>query len=352
MLLGMTWMVYGANGYTGRLIAELAVRRGERPVLAGRSADKVAPLAERLGLSYRVFGLDGPVAGHLDGVDAVAHCAGPFSATAAPMVRACLDAGVHYLDITGEIAVFEQIALKSAAAERAGVVLLPGAGFDVVPTDCLAAMLAADLPGATHLELAFAGMAGASPGTLRTTVESLGMGGRARIGGRIREVPAGWRVRSVEFPTKRRQVVSIPWGDVSTAYRSTGIPNIVCYAALGGLPPALFKAQRFVLPLFRTSLVRKGLTALAGRVAGPGEAERAKARSEVWGQVRDAEGRTVSRTLLAPEGYELTADAVVRAVQRIRSGEVASGAHTPSSAFGASFVRSLTGVEVHQAQVA
>lgn len=350
MLLGMTWMVYGANGYTGQLIAELAVRRGETPVLAGRAAEKVVPLAERLGLPYRVFGLDERLAGHLDGVDTVAHCAGPFSATAAPMVRACLDAKVNYLDITGEIAVFEQIAQRSAEAERAGVVLLPGAGFDVVPTDCLAAMLAADLPGATHLELAFAGMASASAGTLRTTVESLGLGGRARINGLIRPVPPGWRVRSVDFPSKRREVISIPWGDVSTAYRSTGIPNIVVYAALG-VPAPLFKAQRYVLPVFRNSLVRKGLTALANRVAGPTEAERAVASSEVWGQVRDAAGRTVSRTLTAPEGYELTADAVVRAVQRIRTGEVAGGAHTPSSAFGASFVRSLTGVQVHEVQV-
>ncbi|MGO1049176.1 saccharopine dehydrogenase family protein [Crossiella sp. CA198] len=346
----MTWMVYGANGYTGTLIAELAARRGERPVLAGRAAEKVVPLAQRLGLPYRIFGLDERVTDHLADIDAVAHCAGPFSATAAPMVQACLDAKVHYLDITGEIDVFEQIARRSAEAEAAGIVLLPGAGFDVVPTDCLAAMLAADLPGATHLELAFAGMASASAGTLRTAVESLGQGGRARIDGKIREVSPGWRVRSVDFPGKRREVISIPWGDVSTAYRSTGIPNIVVYAALG-VPAPLFRAQRYVQPLLRTDLVRKGLTALANRVSGPDEAARAGARSEVWGQVRDADGRTVSRTLIAPEGYELTADAVVRAVQRVRSGEVPGGAHTPSSALGASFVRSLTGVEVQDVQV-
>ncbi|MBP2473905.1 saccharopine dehydrogenase (NAD+, L-lysine-forming) [Crossiella equi] len=346
----MTWMVYGANGYTGRMVAELAVRRGERPVLAGRAADRVVPLAERLGLEHRVFGLEGSLGEHLAGIDTVAHCAGPFSATALPMVRACLAAGAHYLDITGEISVFEDLALLSRDAERAGAVLLPGAGFDVVPTDCLAAMLAADLPGATHLELAFTGMAGASPGTLKTMVESLGQGGKARINGELRTVSPAWRTRWVDFPHGRRQVVSIPWGDVSTAYRSTGIPNIACYADLG-MPPLLFRAQQLFTPVLGLPPVRAALTALASRVPGPTEQARAKASTQVWGRVVDAEGRAVTRTLTTPEAYELTADSVVRAVQRIRSGEVAPGTHTPSSAFGASFVRSLTGVEVQDVQV-
>ena len=151
------WMLYGANGYTGRLIARVAAGRGERPVLAGRSAEKLEPLARELGLEHRVVGLDDQdlQCAALADVDAVVHAAGPFSLTSEPMVDACLATSTHYIDITGEIDVFERIFARDGEARRAGVVLLPGAGFDVVPTDGVAARLARELPEAVELELAF-----------------------------------------------------------------------------------------------------------------------------------------------------------------------------------------------------
>src|SRR5690606_5088937 len=94
------------------------------------------------------------------GVDLVLHCAGPFGETSRPMLKACLRAGAHYLDITGEIAVFEAVMARDPEIRRAGVAAIPGVGFDVVPTDGLAALLGQALPGATHLELAFAGLGG------------------------------------------------------------------------------------------------------------------------------------------------------------------------------------------------
>lgn len=340
----MTWMLYGANGYTGELIAELAVRRGQRPVLAGRSAAKIAPLAERLGLEHREFGLDHAAAA-LEDIDLVAHCAGPFSATARPMVDACLASGTHYVDITGEIDVFEAVAARDAEAKAAGVVLLPGAGFDVVPTDCVAAMLAEALPGATHLDLAFAVGGGMSPGTSKTSVEGSASGGRVRVDGELRHVRIGHRRRSAAFRSGARDVGSIPWGDVSTAYRSTGIPNITTFTLVPGLIGHL---QALFAPLLRTPLVQDFGKAVAQRVSGPDEQLRGKTRSEVWGEVSDAEGHTVSVALTGPNGYDLTADAVVRAVERLLAGGVPAGAHTPSSAFGADFVRELDGVVVDE----
>ncbi|WNV83503.1 saccharopine dehydrogenase NADP-binding domain-containing protein [Umezawaea sp. Da 62-37] len=339
-----TWMLYGANGYTGGLIAELAVRRGLRPVLAGRSAAKIAPLAERLGLEHRAFDLD-RAAEALHDVDVVAHCAGPFSATSRPMVDACLASGTHYTDITGEIDVFEAVAARDGEAKAAGVVLLPGAGFDVVPTDCVAAMLAAALPGATHLDLAFTAGGGTSPGTTKTSVEGSATGGRARVDGELRNVRLGHRRRSAAFRSGARDVGSIPWGDVSTAYRSTGIPNITTFTVMPGLTGHL---QALFAPLLRTSLVQGFGKAVAHRIAGPDEALRGRTRSEVWGEVSDAEGRTASMALTAPNGYDLTADAVVRIVQRLLTGDVPAGSHTPSSAFGADFVRTLDGVTVDE----
>ncbi|MFB9595872.1 saccharopine dehydrogenase family protein [Saccharothrix longispora] len=333
-------MVYGVSGFTGALVAELAVARGERPVLAGRSAEKVRPVAERLGLDHRVFPLGRAEEG-LEGIDVVAHCAGPFSATSGPMVDACLATGTHYLDITGEIDVFEAVARRHDDAVGAGVVLLPGVGFDVVPTDCAAAMLKQALPSATHLDLAFVVQGGASAGTARTAVEGAGSGGRARVDGVIGPVPLGRRRRTAHFRDRDREVGAIPWGDVSTAYHSTGIPNVTTFTTV----PALFDTiQPLTAPLMRTGVARKLGTALAKRIGGPDAAKRARTRSEVFGEAWDDDGNRVRVALTGPNAYDLTADSVVEAARRVS--DVTPGAHTPSSAFGADYVRALDGVVV------
>ena len=335
----MTWMVYGANGYTGRLIAELAVARGERPVLAGRSREKIEPLAAALGLEHRAFGLD-EARRNLEDVDAVVHCAGPFSQTSEAMVDACLQSRTHYLDITGEIDVFESVSLRDADAREAGIVLLPGAGFDVVPTDCVAAILKNALPSATHLDLAFVVGGGASAGTTKTSVEAAAVGGRIRVNGELRSVRIGHRRRTARFRSGPREVGSIPWGDVSTAHRSTGIPNITTFTLVPGV---LGQLQQVFAPVLQTSFVQSLAKTVAGKVKGPDERKRAKTRAEVFGEAWD--GRTkVECAVTTPNAYSLTADAVLRAVTRI--GDVAPGSHTPSSAFGADFVRELDGVVV------
>jgi saccharopine dehydrogenase (NAD+, L-lysine-forming) len=339
----MTWLLYGANGYTGTLAARLAVARGERPVLAGRSAAKVAALADELGLEHRAFGLDdaGAIRRGLDGVTAVAHCAGPFSATAGPMARACVDAGLHYLDITGEIEVFEELHSMAGRARAAGSVLLPGAGFDVVPTDCVAALLAEALPGADRLDLAFMAGGGPSPGTARTTVEGMGKGGRARIGGVITEVPVGWQTIRADFPGGPRTVASIPWGDVSTAYYSTGIGNITTYTAVPAVMIRVNKALGLER-LLRLGPVQQVAQSLAARrIPGPSDERRSRTRAEVWGRAT-AGDRSVVATLTTPNPYDLTADSVVRAITRLDS--VKPGTHTPSMAFGAQYVTELDGV--------
>ncbi|MFE9745919.1 saccharopine dehydrogenase family protein [Saccharothrix saharensis] len=338
----MRWMVYGAYGYTGTLVAELAVRRGLRPVLAGRDAAKVRALAERLGLEHRVFGLE-EAARALADVDAVAHCAGPFSSTSGPMVDACLTSKTHYLDITGEIDVFEAVSRRDEDAKRAGVVLLPGAGFDVVPTDCLAALLHDALPTATHLDLAFLVQGGASAGTAMTAVEGSGGGGRARVDGVIRSVPLGHRRRTAHFRDRPREVGAIPWGDVSTAYRSTGIPNVTTFTTV---PGALGKLQPLTAPLLRTKAAQRLGRALAKRIGGPNEATRARTRCEVFGEVWDGDGHRVRAALTGPNAYDLTADSVVEAVGRLAG--TTPGAHTPSSAFGSDYVRALDGVVVSE----
>ncbi|GAA3438676.1 trans-acting enoyl reductase family protein [Kutzneria kofuensis] len=338
-------MVYGANGYTGRLIAQVAGRRGERPVLAGRSAEKLEPLARELGLEHRVVPLDDQdrLCEGLGDVDAVVHCAGPFSVTSEPMVDACLATGTHYVDITGEIDVFERIFTRDGEARRAGVVLLPGSGFDVVPTDGVAARLARELPDAVELELAFLAGGGMSPGTMKTTVEGITTGGRARVDGELVTVPVGHRSRVAEFASRPRRVGSVPWGDLSTAYRSTGIPTITTYTVV---PEFAATAQSLLAPVLRSTVAQEFAKRLAGFIPGPSERHRNGTRSEVWGLVRNAAGRELSMTLTGPNPYQLTADAAVRAVTKLIAGAAEPGSHTPSSAFGPEFVAELDDVQL------
>jgi short subunit dehydrogenase-like uncharacterized protein len=349
----MPFLLYGANGYTGRLIAERAHMLGIRPILAGRRSETIAPIAEQLGFEHRTFNLDSPaqIARSLDGVRAVLLAAGPFSATHAPMLEACIVAGVHYLDITGEIAVFEHCAAQHERAVAAGVVVLPGVGFDVVPSDCLAATLARALPGATSLELAFAGTGGRGPrisrGTARTMLEGLGQGGAVRREGRIERVPLVWKTRRVAFRDRERDTASIPWGDVATAFHSTGIPNIVVYTAMPARQIAALKLARALVSLARLRPVQQLLERRIERSAqGPDETARRTAQMQLWGRVSDAEGRSAEGTLVTPEGYRLTAETAVESTRRVADGEVEAGFRTPSLAFGAGYITEFDGCDL------
>ena len=198
-------LIYGANGYTAELIIGLALQDGAKPILAGRSAQKLALLAQQHGLRCRVFGLDDPglVVKNLAGVAVVLNCAGPFSRTAKAMAEGCIAAGVHYLDITGEIDVFEALALMGAKAAKAGVMLMPGTGFDVVPSDCLAAHLKRRMQDAIALTLAFQAIGQPSHGTATTMVENLHRGGMVRRGGKLLAVPSAAASREIDFGSGR-----------------------------------------------------------------------------------------------------------------------------------------------------
>jgi short subunit dehydrogenase-like uncharacterized protein len=337
-------MLYGANGYTGRLIAEEAVRRGMTLTLAGRNARAVEPLADSLRCLRRVFSLEdrGQIAAQLAGLRAVLHCAGPFSATAEPMMDACLKAGVHYLDITGEIAVIEAAARRSPAAQAAGVTLLPAVGFDVVPSDCLAAMLAQRLPGATLLQLAFLGLQAVSPGTAKTMLEGLAEGGRARLDGRIVHVPVAWKTMEIPFREGRQSAVTIPWGDVASAWHSTGIPNIEVY--MGALPAQIrwLRRARFLLAALRLALVRRALRGgVRWFVAGPSADQRRASRGSFWGRVSDPSGKRIEATLQTASGYELTVRTALACLAKVLAGACPPGFLTPSKAFGAEFILAI-----------
>ncbi len=339
-------LLYGATGYSGRLVLAECLARGLRPILGGRS-EAVGLLARAHGLESRIVGLDDPAALRraLGGVAAVLHCAGPFSRTSRPMADACLASRTHYLDITGEIGVFEALAARTEEARAAGVMLLPGTGFDVVPSDCLAAHLKARLPDATRLVLAFESSGGLSRGTATTMIENISRGGAIRRGGRITPVPAGWKTMRVDLGRGPVAVTTIPWGDVATAWYSTGIPDIEVYTRTSARLRSGLKATRYLGWLLSSTPVQRFLKQrVRSGAAGPGEAARARGVSRVFGAVANAAGKTARARLAGPEGYTMTARTAVAALARTLGGGARPGFRTPSLAFGADFVLSIAGV--------
>ena len=303
-----------------------------------------------------MFGLspaDG-IAEGIAGARLVLNCAGPFSATAVPLMEACLAARSHYLDITGEIGVIEAAAERHERARSAGVAIIPAVGFDVVPTDCLAAHLAERLPGASHLAIAFHATGGLSPGTAKTSLEALGGGGRARIDGRITRVPIAWKSLEVPFAKRTRWAMTIPWGDVASAYHSTGIPNIETYLALPKARIQQARRLRVLAPLLRFGpLLRLAQGLVQRRVKGPAPEVREASRASFWGRVSHDSGETAEATLETPGGYQITLLTALAAVDRVLAGSGAAlhgqdalatvGFATPSMAFGKEFILEFPG---------
>jgi short subunit dehydrogenase-like uncharacterized protein len=340
-----TWMIYGATGYTGRLVAREAKRQGLAPILAGRSAE-VAAFAAELGLPWRRFALSDVAATRraLDGVAVLANCAGPFAATFAPLADACLLARTHYADVTGEIDVFVAAERRGDDARAAGIVLCPGVGFDVIPTDCVAACLKEALPGATRLALAFKGLDVASPGTARTSVSGVAGGCRVRRDGAIVSEPFGKRTRTIDFGSGPRLAVAIPWGDVATAYFTTGIANVEVYVPMSKAAVARLRRVEMLRPLLSLAPVRALAGALAaGRSHGPTARQLETAKSWIWGEAKDDRGETRVARLTTTNGYRLTVDGVLLAVRALLANKGAPGYRTPTQLLGARCVERLPG---------
>lgn len=285
---------------------------------------------------------------NLEGIACLLNVAGPFSRTAQPLIEACLQTGTHYLDVTGEIDVFELAASRAAAARAAGIMLLPGVGFDVVPSDCLAAMVAAELAEPVSLEIGILGLGGASQGTMKTAVESIGAPTQVRRAGKIVSCPAGSLTRSFDFGRGPRAAVAVSWGDVATAYYSTGVPNITVYFPARPVSP-LLRMARWLGPVLRTRPLQAVLKrAIERRPAGPSEEKLEKGLGIVVAEARDASGKIAHTRLQTPNGYKLTYLAAVDIARRVLGGEWQPGFQTPSLAYGAHYVLTLPGCRLEE----
>ena len=342
-------LVYGSYGYTGQLIVEQAVKEGLHLILAGRDENQLQAQAEKHNLEYRAFSLENTAAldSALQEVDAVLHCAGPFVLTFRQMAEACIRNKKHYVDISGEIEGFEALAAMDEDAKRAGVMLLPGGGFDVVPSDSLIAYTAGKLPSATHLELYIKSIgSGVSRGTARSGIENSHRQGRIRRDGKIISVPNVWDSKLVDFGRGPSRLVTMGWGDVSTAYHSTGIPNVTVYMNFPKVMTNAMKLTRFIGPLLYTRVAKDFIKWLIGIFFAPGPTRKQNETglSLMIAEVSDGT-KAVRAKLRTPEAYHLTALTSVEIMKRILSDDFKTGFQTPSKAYGSDFILGFDGVQ-------
>lgn len=339
------FLIYGATGYTARLLARAAITRGFRPILCGRSEARVAAVADSLGLPYRVAALDGGLADAIGDVKVVVNAAGPFEGTFGPVVDACLAKGAHYLDISGEIPAIEGVARRGAEARARGVMLMPAVGFDVVPSDCLALHVTRRLRSATSLRIAVTGLDVGSRGSLRTVANGVGRAVLVRRGGALTGIEPGSLRRQFDFGHGARDTFALSWGDVATAHYSTGVPNItVFYEAIAEIR-WMTAVNRSFAWLLATPPGRRMMDLNIDMLPeGPTEAQRALGRCTIVAEAEDARGHVSRARLHTREAYTFTCESTLEIVERIQHGDMEPGFQTPARVYGPDFVLRFDGV--------
>jgi short subunit dehydrogenase-like uncharacterized protein len=335
-----SWLLYGAYGYTGTLIAKEAKDRGHDLVLAGRSGEKLIPMAEELDLNYVTFDLKNEdlIFNTIKDYDLIFNAAGPFKYTSSPIIKACLKSKSNYLDITGEIPVFEQNFKCDCRARENDIVIISGVGFDVVPTDCLAKYVSKKLQNPTSLEIGITSMSELSPGTLKTMLEYNNTNPLVRRNGEL--IPLEKRdIRNLQFSDQERPVGPATWGDLSTAYRTTGIPNITTYLSMPKMKVSPLRSTGVSFDEISSNEEAKNKVFdwIGSNVHGPDETKRQTNRCYIWASVHNDEARVEQTWLETMESYRFTAVAGVRCVEKVFDLHL-KGALTPALAFGADFV--------------
>ena len=259
-------LIYGATGHSGRLIAARARDLGIEAILAGRSAERLEPLGRQLGYRWLAFGLDQPlrIDAALSAATVVVNAAGPFSQTALPLVQACLRTGTHYLDIAGELPVFQRAERHNQQAERLGVMLMPGASFFITATDCLAAHVSRRCPEALYLRIATITIDVPSRGTVRSMIENIHGSVSIREAGALATMRVGRARRQFDFGEGPRWCSAVSAADVVTAWYTTGIRNIEAYASLTPLQASSYELTAMFAAPLRLPPVGHALKAITG----------------------------------------------------------------------------------------
>ena len=323
------WLIYGATGYTGRRTAERAVAMGLKPVLAARRRDEVKALAEKLGLQWEAFDLSdvNVVTSSLSKYSTVLHCAGPFIDTYLTMIKACIAAGTNYLDITGEVDVYEGLARHEAEAKKAGVMIMPAVGFDMVPGDCLALALKERLPDADTLDIGYSFDGTITRGSIRSALKAFTPDAQVRRKGQMIRLSAP-ETRKFDFgPNSAGGEVDCytnTFGDVSIGWRTTGIPNVTAYLHIT-------EAFQKLATLASEADIQK-------LPEGPSDDELRTHSAFIVGEVRNATGKVCRARMTTPQVYAVTFPLAADIAQRVHEGAAKPGFQTPAAMFGKDFI--------------
>ena len=339
-------LIYGGTGYTGRLIAEHARNLQRTPVIAGRTAHRVQAVAAELSLSGRVITLDEHQAidDALGDIDVLINAASPFARTAPPLIEACLRTRTHYLDITGELPIFQSAARYDDAARERGIMIMPGVGLGIVASDCLALHVAGRIPNAKYLRMAVLRPESFSRGSIRSALGLSNSQVTIRRNGRLISVPVGRLQRVFDYGEGGRESVAVNWADVFTAYYSTGIRNIEAYFEANLASRALYELGAGVADALRLPAVERWLDAVVRALPdGPSAQRRQMESCVIVAEVEDSWRQRRCARLKTPDGYSFTAEAATEIATRAAGGDFRPGFQTPARVYGADLVLEFKG---------
>lgn len=337
-------LLYGATGYTGRMLAEALSARAVELILAGRRAPESTTAAARQGLPFRVFGLGAPAAidAAIADVDVVLHCAGPFIETGTPMMDACLRRGVHYLDLAGEWPVFAEAMARDSAAKAAGVMMMPGVGFTVVATDCLLALMAVRVPGVARLRLAVSRPGVITRGTVTTATAMVSPTVLVRRNGRLETVPAGRQTHDFDFGRGLTSATLVSWPDVITGAFTTAVEDIEVYSEADWATRLAYRLSAEA-SVWTGAGAQRTISHAFGRVwpEGPSETDRSRAGFVLVAEAVDPWRRSTTLRMTTRDGYSVSVITACEIVNRVLGGQWAAGFRTPASVYGGEFILGL-----------
>lgn len=260
--------------------------------------------------------------------------------------QACIRAGAHYLDVSGEVESIDAVRALHDEAVSAGVLLMPAVGFDVVASDCLAAYVALRVASPRALTIGISGLRFLSRGSARTAADDIFGGVAVRRGGALERIPSGSLRRSLDYGTGPRPSTAVSWGDVVTAYYTTGIPDITVFFEENPINRMALLGARLWQPFAGQPLFRAWVEAHVMMLPeGPTEEERAACTVDVLAEVESSRGERRSARLRAPEAYTFTSRSAVAVAQRVLAGDIEPGFQTPGRLYGPDFVLGIEGVE-------
>lgn len=314
-------MIYGATGYTGRMVAEHAKAHGTPLVLAGRSEAPLARLAAEVGVEYRVFSLDDTDATdkNLLDISVLLNCAGPFMRTAKPLMEAAIRYGVHYLDTAAELDSYRLAERLDGDAKTAGVMLMPGGGGSVAMLGSLAGHAVTRVKHPRKIRIAMHVSGGMSRGSVISASENMTNETLARLDSKL--VAVANDIQKFDFGQGAVDSFQVTLPDLITIWRATGVPNIETFVHVtgNGFP----QGDLSLLP------------------DGPTEGERLANRYQAVVEVSDAQGYVFRSMLDTVNGYTFTAMAAAEAGHRVLRGEARAGFQTPAELFGNGFAETI-----------